>query len=206
MEPCNDNEQHPPPSPARDRFVAGSGASLLSAAADGYGDGGGYGGYGSTSRPITSSGLVSSASALHIFIRTSSSPGQPSPPPQHQFTHQHQHQHHQQQLGVGNGSVSPTIGGAGNGAAGAGGDASQEFRGGGVYPASFRVIQQHQQQSGSSGDAYAPVSPYPSSASHASTPTPPLSAGGVLSSSISSKGTGISSRCANLWWNRASIE
>jgi len=175
MELCNDNEQRPPSSSAREQFVAGSGAFLLSAAAAaaaggygyGAGYGGGYGNYGSTSRPTTSSGLVSSASALHIFDRTSSPPGQPSPPQQHQFAHQQQHQ----QLGAGNGGVSPTTGGAGNGAAAAGGEASQEFRGGGVYPASFRVVQQQQQ----SGDAYAPVSPHPaSSASHASTPTPPL--------------------------------
>ena len=179
MELCNDNEQRPPSSSAREQFVAGSGAFLLSAAAAaaaggyGYGSGygGGYGGYGSTSRPTTSSGLVSSASALHLFDRTSSPPSQPSPPQQHQFAHQQQHQ--QQQLGAGNGGVSPTTGGAGNGGAGAGVEASQEFRGGGVYPASFRVVQQ--QQSGGSGDAYAPVSPHPaSSASHASTPTPPL--------------------------------
>ena len=191
MELCNDNEQQrPPSSSAREQFVAGSGAFLLSAAAAaaaggyGYGPGyaGGYASYGSTSRPTTSSGLVSSASALHIFDRTSSPPGQPSPPQQHQFAHQ---QHQQQQLGIGNGSVSPTASGAGHGAAGASGEASQEFRGGGVYPTTFRVVQQHQ-QSGGSGDAYAPVSPHPaSSASHGSTPTPPLSAG-VLSPSTSS--------------------
>ncbi|KIM49943.1 hypothetical protein M413DRAFT_6754 [Hebeloma cylindrosporum] len=187
MELCNDNEQRPPSSSAREQFVPGSGAFLLSAAAaaaasGGYGYGSGYGGYAgagygsSTSRPTTSSGLVSSASALHLFDRTSSPPGQPSSP--QQFAHHQQ----QQQLAVG--GVSPTAGGTGNGAAATGSEGAQEFRGGGVYPTSFRVVQQQQQ---SAGDPYAPaVSPHPaSSASHASTPTPPLSAG-VLSPSTSS--------------------
>jgi len=57
--------------------------------------------------------------------------------------------------------------GVGNGAARAGSKASQEFRGGGVHPASFHFVQQQQQQS---GDVYAPILPHPvSSASHAST-------------------------------------
>jgi hypothetical protein len=74
--------------------------------------------------------------------------------------------------------------GVGNGAAGAGSGASQEFRGGGVHPASFRFVQQQQQQSGGSGDVYAPILPHPvSSASHASTPTPPLISPSTLSSS-----------------------
>ena len=87
MDLCNDDEQRPPSSSAREQFVARSGAFLLSAAVDG-----GYG-YGSMSHPSTSLGLVSS----HIFDRT-------SPPRRHQFAHQ--------QLGVGNGGISPTTSGA----------------------------------------------------------------------------------------------
>ncbi|CAA7261092.1 unnamed protein product [Cyclocybe aegerita] len=69
MELCNDDspEHQRPASQHQQGYATGPGAFLLSAATSGPGYGGG-------SRPTTSSGLVSGASALRLFDRTGSPP------------------------------------------------------------------------------------------------------------------------------------
>ncbi|KAF8963708.1 hypothetical protein BDZ97DRAFT_973130 [Flammula alnicola] len=180
MELCNDGDEQQLPSQQQqqrgDREQQyGSGAFLLSAAAAaaagaggggnaagyGYGHGGGHG-----SRPTTSSGLVSSASALHIFDRSNS-------PPPHYAAHVYARAPSSAaaSAGAGAGASSAATAAAG----GAGGAEQAEFRGG-VYPASFRRV-----PSPGSGAAGAPAgsnAPSP----HSPTPTPPPAAS-VLSSS-----------------------